>query len=128
MRKARARPLPALRRSVPTLCGRVPSDGRRYRLRPRSGRAGNAITLPARHPFFKHIVIVEAHDITHALAILLNNQLEPDPRWTSFGKACQSTRQQLQQTAGSFRQPPAWRRKRGFSTWALRDAWGFRGG
>ena len=58
--------------------------------------------------------VVDTYDITHGLAILLKNQLEPDPRWTSFVKACQSTRQQLQQTAGSFLQPPAWRSKARF--------------
>ena len=58
--------------------------------------------------------VVETYDITHGLAVLLKNQLEPDPRWTSFVKACQSTRQQLQQTAGSFLQPPAWRSKARF--------------
>ena len=44
--------------------------------------------------------VVETYDITHGLAILLKNQLEPDPCWTSFVKACQSTRQQLQQAVG----------------------------
>lgn len=58
--------------------------------------------------------IVETYDVTHGLAIVLKNQLEPDPRWGSFVKACQSTRQQLQQTAGSFLQPPAWRSKSRF--------------
>jgi hypothetical protein len=58
--------------------------------------------------------IVETYDITHGLALLLKNQLESDPRWTSFVKACQSTRQQLQQTVGSFLQPPAWRSKARF--------------
>ena len=50
--------------------------------------------------------VVETWDITHGLALLLKDQLEPDPRWVSFVRACQSTRQQLQQTAGSFLQPP----------------------
>ena len=58
--------------------------------------------------------VVETYDITHGLAILLKNQLEPDPCWTSFVKACQSTRQQLQQAVGSFLQPPAWRSKARF--------------
>ena len=61
-----------------------------------------------------HGHVVETWDITHGLAILLKNQLEPDPRWASFVKACQSTRQQLQQTVGSFLQPPAWRSKARF--------------
>ena len=58
--------------------------------------------------------VVETYDITHGLAILLKNQLEPDERWASFVQACQSTRQQLQQTAGSFLKPPAWRSKARF--------------
>ena len=58
-----------------------------------------------------HQRVVETYDITHGLAILLKNQLEPDARWASFVQACQSTRQQLQQTAGSFLKPPAWRSK-----------------
>jgi hypothetical protein len=58
--------------------------------------------------------VVETWDITHGLALLLKDQLEPDPRWVSFVRACQSTRQQLQQTAGSFLQPPAWRNKARF--------------
>lgn len=61
-----------------------------------------------------HGHVVETWDITHGLALLLKNQLEPDPRWAGFVQACQSTRQQLQQTAGSFLQPPAWRRKARF--------------
>jgi hypothetical protein len=61
-----------------------------------------------------HQRVVETYDVTHGLAILLKTQLEPDQRWASFVKACQSTRQQLQQTAGSFLQPPAWRSKARF--------------
>ena len=61
-----------------------------------------------------HGQVVETWDITHGLALLLKNQLEPDPRWASFVQACQSTRQQLQQTAGSFLRPPAWRTKARF--------------
>ena len=61
-----------------------------------------------------HGHVVETWDITHGLALLLKNQLEPDPRWAGFVQACQSTRQQLQQTVGSFLQPPAWRRKARF--------------
>jgi hypothetical protein len=61
-----------------------------------------------------HQRVVETYDITHGLAILLKNRLEPDARWASFVQACQSTRQQLQQTAGSFLKPPAWRSKARF--------------
>jgi hypothetical protein len=68
--------------------------------------------------------VIEIYDITHGLAILLKRYLEPDARWGSFVKACQQTRQHLQQTAGSFLQPPAWRQKarylnlQGHLTWA----------
>src|SRR3954463_15107024 len=61
-----------------------------------------------------HQRVVETYDITHGLAVLLKNQLEPDERWASFVTACQSTRHQLQQTAGSFLKPPAWRSKARF--------------
>jgi hypothetical protein len=61
-----------------------------------------------------HQHVVETYDITHGLAILLKNQLEPDARWASFVQACQRTRQQLQQTAGSFLKPPSWRSKARF--------------
>src|SRR5436305_1667874 len=68
--------------------------------------------------------IIEIYDITHGLGILLERYLEPDARWDSFVKDCQRCRQQLQQTAGSFLQPPAWRQKArylnlaGHLTWA----------
>lgn len=71
-----------------------------------------------------HEEVIEIYDITHGLAILLKRSLEPDPRWDGFVKACQGTRQHLQQTAGSFLQPPAWRQKarylnlEGHLTWA----------
>jgi hypothetical protein len=58
--------------------------------------------------------VVETYDITHGLALLLKDQLEPDARWAGFVTACQSTRQQLQQTAGNFLKPPAWRSKARF--------------
>ncbi len=59
----------------------------------------------------KYRKVIETYDITHGLAILLKHCLEPDARWADFVQACQRTRQQLQQTAGSFLQPPAWRQK-----------------
>jgi hypothetical protein len=59
----------------------------------------------------KYSRVIETYDITHGLAVLLKHYLEPDARWASFVTACQRTRQQLQQTAGSFLQPPAWRQK-----------------
>jgi hypothetical protein len=59
----------------------------------------------------KYPGVIEIYDITHGLAILLKRYLEPDDRWAGFVKDCQRTRQRLQQTAGSFLQPPAWRQK-----------------
>lgn len=67
--------------------------------------------------------VVETYDITHGLALLLKNQLEPDARWARFVTACQSTRQQLQQTAGSFLRPPAWRNKARFLNLASHLKW-----
>ena len=66
--------------------------------------------------------VVETYDITHGLAILLKNQLEPDPCWTSFVKACQSTRQQLQQELWQFPPTPGLWSERGSSIW--RVTWG----
>ena len=59
----------------------------------------------------RHRAVAEIYDVTHGLAILLKRYLEPDARWAGFVKDCQRARQQLQQTAGSFLQPPAWRQK-----------------
>jgi len=72
----------------------------------------------------KNKEVIDIYDISHGLALLLKRYLEPDARWAEFVKACQRTRQQLQQTAGSFLQPPAWRQKarylnlEGHLTWA----------
>lgn len=59
----------------------------------------------------KFTTVTEIYDITHGLANLLKHHLHRDARWAGFVKDCQRTRQQLQQTAGSFLQPPAWRQK-----------------
>ena len=59
----------------------------------------------------KFPTVTEIYDITHGLANLLKHHLEGDAQWAGFVKDCQRTRQQLQQTAGSFLQPPAWRQK-----------------
>jgi hypothetical protein len=67
--------------------------------------------------------VVETYDVTHGLALLLKTQLGPDQRWAGFVRACQGTRQQLQQTAGSFLQPPAWRSKARFLNLASHLAW-----
>jgi hypothetical protein len=58
-----------------------------------------------------HAEVIEIYDITHGLGLLLEHHLKPDARWDGFVKDCQRTRQQLQQTTGSFLQPPAWRQK-----------------
>jgi hypothetical protein len=71
----------------------------------------------------KYTTVVEIYDITHGLAILLKRYLEPDVRWGGFVKACQQTRQQLQQTAGSFLHPPAWRQKARFLNLEGHLAW-----
>jgi hypothetical protein len=59
----------------------------------------------------KHPQVVATHDVTHALANLLEATLTSDPRWSTFVQQCVVTRQQLQQSAGSFLVPPAWRSK-----------------
>jgi hypothetical protein len=59
----------------------------------------------------KHAGVIETYDITHVLAGLLKGYLEDDARWQDFVTAVGRTRQQLQQTPGSFLQPPAWRQK-----------------
>jgi hypothetical protein len=59
----------------------------------------------------KFPTVTEIYDITHGLANLLKHYLQGDAQWAEFVKDCQRTRQQLQQTAGSFLQPPAWRQK-----------------
>ncbi|MBV8399839.1 MAG: hypothetical protein JOZ17_14030 [Acetobacteraceae bacterium] len=70
-----------------------------------------------------HQRVVATYDITHGLALLLKNQLEPDAHWASFVQACQSTRQQLQRTAGSFLKPPAWRSKARFLNLESHSKW-----
>jgi hypothetical protein len=55
--------------------------------------------------------LIETYDITHGLALLLKGRLEPSTRWDEFVKNCQQVRAQVQQTAGSFLRPPAWRQK-----------------
>ena len=72
---------------------------------------GSAILKGIRLFKEEHPEVVETYDVTHGLACLLKGQLQNDPRWQAFVQACQSSRQQLQQTAGSFLSPPAWRTK-----------------
>jgi hypothetical protein len=72
---------------------------------------GSDVLAGARLFQARHRGVVEIYDITHGLAVLLKHYLEPDARWAGFVKDCQHARQQLQQTAGSVLQPPAWRQK-----------------
>lgn len=52
---------------------------------------------------------IYTHDVTHAMALLLKNQLGSDDRYQSFIKECNICRQKLQQTELSFLSPPAQR-------------------
>jgi hypothetical protein len=54
---------------------------------------------------------IETYDITHGLALLVKHRLEASPPWQEFVKNCQTVRAQVQQTAGGFLCPPAWRQK-----------------
>lgn len=51
------------------------------------------------------------YDVTHAMARLLQRELETDERFGALLNRCQTARQGLQQTWLSFLRPPAWRRK-----------------
>lgn len=51
------------------------------------------------------------YDVTHAMARLLQRELETDERFGAFLMHGQTARQALQQTPLSFLRPPAWRRK-----------------
>jgi hypothetical protein len=53
--------------------------------------------------------VIYTHDVTHAMALLLKNQLDADDRYQSFIKDCNICRQKLQQTELSFLSPPAQR-------------------
>jgi hypothetical protein len=57
----------------------------------------------------KHPDSIYTHDVTHAMALLLKNQLGSDDRYQSFIKECNICRQKLQQTELSFLSPPAQR-------------------
>jgi hypothetical protein len=72
----------------------------------------------------EHPEVVATYDVTHQLACRLKAELEPDERWQEFVRGCQQTRQQLQQTAGSFLLPPAWRTKARYLNLAGHLRWG----
>lgn len=72
---------------------------------------GSDVLLGVRLFCQNHEKVIETYDVTHGLAILLKHRLERSARWDAFVKNCQCVRQQVQQTAGSFLQPPAWRQK-----------------
>ncbi len=57
----------------------------------------------------KHPGLIYTHDVTHAMALLLKNQLDSDDRYQSFIKECNICRQKMQQTELSFLAPPAQR-------------------
>jgi hypothetical protein len=57
----------------------------------------------------KHPEVIYTHDVTHAMALLLKNQLNSDDRYQSFIKECNICRQRLQQTELSFLAPPTQR-------------------
>lgn len=57
----------------------------------------------------KHPELIYTHDVTHAMALLLKNQLDSDDRYQSFIKECNICRQKLQQTELSFLAPPTQR-------------------
>jgi hypothetical protein len=57
----------------------------------------------------KHPDTIYTYDVTHAMALLLKNQLNSDDRYQSFIKECNICRQKLQQTELSFLSPPAQR-------------------
>lgn len=61
-----------------------------------------------------HPRTVRLNDIKHRLALLLERQLKPDPRWSDFLQACQRMRKKSQQTPLAFLAPPATKEKARF--------------
>lgn len=57
----------------------------------------------------KHPSLIYTHDVTHAMALILKNQLDSDDRYQAFVKKCNICRQKLQQTELSFLAPPTQR-------------------
>jgi hypothetical protein len=65
---------------------------------------GGVARFQASHP-----AVVATYDVTHKLALLVEAELGPDPRWAEFVKACSASLPKLQQTAGAFLMPPSLR-------------------
>jgi hypothetical protein len=61
-----------------------------------------------------HPRTVRLNDIKHRLALLLEHELKPDPRWSDFLQACQQMRKKSQQTPLAFLAPPATKEKARF--------------
>jgi hypothetical protein len=55
--------------------------------------------------------LVDTYDVTHAMAGLVEDELESDPRWAEFIKGCSSCLPRLQQSVGAFLMPPTLRTK-----------------
>jgi hypothetical protein len=53
--------------------------------------------------------VVATYDVTHKLALLVEAELEGDPRWAELVKGCSTSLAKLQQTAGAFLMPPSLR-------------------
>jgi hypothetical protein len=70
--------------------------------------------------------LIDTHDVTHAMALLLKYELNSDQRYQSFTQKCNYCRQQLQQTELDFLSPPAQRSQcRYFNVERLTE-WGLR--
>jgi hypothetical protein len=59
----------------------------------------------------EHPRVVDTYDVTHRLACLVKEELEPDPRWEQLLRHSTQTMLRLQQTEGAFLKPPAPRSK-----------------
>ena len=59
----------------------------------------------------KHPQLIWTHDVTHAMALLLKQELKDDETFQTFMKQCNLTRQQIKQTPLYFLCPPKQRSK-----------------
>jgi hypothetical protein len=85
-----------------------------------SRELANAVELfQAAHP-----QTLRLNDIKHRLALLLEHQLKPDPRWSDFLQTCQQIRKKSQQTALAFLAPPATKEKARFMNLGELIRWG----
>ena len=71
-----------------------------------------------------HPRTLRLNDIKHRLALLLERQLKPDPRWSEFLQACQHMRKKSQQTPLAFLAPPATKEKARFMNLGELIRWG----